>query len=115
MANLNAKPCYDAGREAKRKGLSRLTPYYEHPRADYWWLAGFDGVDFSEAAEKQPDFAATQVLSAGEAREMGLPVPKGVQEVHIHGATMRDLTGVPAALGEEIDMPETVPYMGLNR
>jgi hypothetical protein len=85
MANLNsAKDCYDAGQKAKACGLSRVTPYYEHPRADYWWLAGFDGVKWEEAEEKQPEFPV-RVMSGKAARERGLPVPKDVGEVHFHG------------------------------
>lgn len=59
MANtLNAKECFDAGAEAKRKGFSRTSPHYEKPRADYWWLAGFDGTDFFEAEKLQPEFSS---------------------------------------------------------
>lgn len=52
----NAKDCYDAGVRAKKLGLFRVAPYYQQPRADYWWLAGWDGVDFFEAEKAQPEF-----------------------------------------------------------
>ena len=59
---VNAKEAYDAGAKAKRSGFMRVTPYYEQARADYWWLAGFDGVDFDKAAEEQPDFWDAQAV-----------------------------------------------------
>jgi len=84
MANLsNAKECYDAGREAKRRGFMRTVPYYEHARAEYWWLAGYDGVDFFEAADRQPEFPDRR-FSARAIRAIGLPVPEDVAEVVIH-------------------------------
>lgn len=54
---INAKEAYDAGVKAKRMGFGRVTPYYNQPRSDYWWLAGFDGVEFFQAEEKQPEFS----------------------------------------------------------
>jgi hypothetical protein len=77
---INAKEAYDAGVKAKRSGFMCVSPYYNQPRADYWWLAGFDGVDFEQAAEKQPEFAA-RIVSPAKARAMGLPIPNGVDQV----------------------------------
>jgi len=79
----NAKDYYDAGAKARRKGFMRVTPYYQQPRADYWWLAGFDGVEFFEAESKQPEFSP-RILSPKKARAMGLPIPDGVDQVQFH-------------------------------
>lgn len=83
--HTNAKEAYDAGAKAKRQGFERVTPYYNQPRSDYWWLAGFDGVEFFEAEQKQPEFEEpAQILKPDDARAMGMPVPEDVAEVHIH-------------------------------
>jgi len=58
----NAKDCYDAGVKAKGHGFARVTPYYQEPRSDYWWLAGFDGMDFFEAEQKQPEFDSNKSI-----------------------------------------------------
>lgn len=54
----NAKECFDAGVKARGSGFFRYCPYYEQPRAEYWWLAGFDGTDFFEADKLQPEFSS---------------------------------------------------------
>lgn len=90
----NAKECYDAGVDAKRREFARITPYYEQPRAEYWWLAGFDGVDFFVAEEKQPEFMIKGVpsnefppalvsITPERARELGMPMPNDVERVMI--------------------------------
>jgi ribosome modulation factor len=40
--------CYDAGRSARQKGFARVCPYYEEPKAEKYWLAGYDNIDFKE-------------------------------------------------------------------
>jgi hypothetical protein len=60
----NAAPCYAAGARAKRLGFARVSPYYEKPRADYWWQAGFDGIDFLEAEKNQPEFSPGTITNA---------------------------------------------------
>lgn len=82
MRNVLAQDAFNAGRVAKARGSFRTTPYYENPRADYWWLAGFDGMKFEEAEAQQPDFPGL-FMSAEKAREMGMPVPAFVQSVHV--------------------------------
>lgn len=40
---------YDSGANAKKKGFTRTSPYYERPTADYFFYCGFDGVKFEDA------------------------------------------------------------------
>lgn len=40
---------YDSGANAKKKGYSRTSPFYERPTADYFFYCGFDGVKFEDA------------------------------------------------------------------
>lgn len=39
---------YDSGANAKKKGYSRISPFYERPTADYFFYCGFDGVKFED-------------------------------------------------------------------
>ena len=79
----NAKECYDLGSKAKRLGWMRVTPFYEQERASYWWLAGYDAIDFDLAAEQQPEFPG-RTMTAKAARRLGLPIPEGVDQVTFH-------------------------------
>lgn len=45
---LDAVKCYKSGKQAKKDGMMRVSPYYEHPQADACWFAGYDGVPFHE-------------------------------------------------------------------
>ena len=45
---LNAMQAFLRGRMAKKNGMMRVSPYYEHPQADACWFAGYDGKAFHE-------------------------------------------------------------------
>jgi hypothetical protein len=42
---------HHAGRRARQRGLERLSPYYQDPIGDFFFLAGFDGVPLPKAME----------------------------------------------------------------
>lgn len=45
---IEPRVAYDSGRASKNKGLMRVSPYYENEKADKYWYAGYDGVEFDE-------------------------------------------------------------------
>ncbi len=61
MKSHNARESYLAGALAKRLGFTRVSPYYELPRATWWWEQGWDGADFDTA--QQPEFEPTKRIS----------------------------------------------------
>lgn len=44
---------YQSGRKAKQYGFLRTTPYYEAPKSDHFWFAGYDGKTMEEAIATQ--------------------------------------------------------------
>lgn len=40
---------FQSGKNAKTKGFSRTSPFYENSTADYFFFCGFDEVSFEEA------------------------------------------------------------------
>lgn len=42
---------FNSGKNAKQKGFSRESPFYENATADYFFFCGFDGVSFEEAQQ----------------------------------------------------------------
>lgn len=45
---LDAIKAWRAGYRAKKLGMMRVSPYYEHPQAEKLWFAGYDGIPFYE-------------------------------------------------------------------
>lgn len=50
LDSLELQKAYTAGKEAKRKGWERIAPYYNIPPLEHFWMAGYDGKTFAEAA-----------------------------------------------------------------
>ncbi len=108
----NAKDCFDAGCESRRRGFWRLSPYDE-PRPDYWWFAGFDGVDFRKAEMSQPDFGDdcgfSVKITPDQARAIGMPVPNDVECVMIPPELHRGLTVQPTDEATALHVRESGP------
>lgn len=41
------------GQDAKRQGFERMGIYYDAPKSDHFWFAGYDGKTIQEAIESQ--------------------------------------------------------------
>jgi hypothetical protein len=50
---VHPKMAYLSGKSAKKQGFARVTPYYEAPKSDHFWFAGYDGKTMEEAIEGQ--------------------------------------------------------------
>lgn len=48
MRYVEPKIAYQKGKDARRKGWERLSPYYNQPQADKYFYAGWDGKPFEE-------------------------------------------------------------------
>ena len=50
---VHPKLAWAIGRKAKHQGMDRISPYYERPGSDHFWLAGYDGKTMEEAIATQ--------------------------------------------------------------
>lgn len=50
---VHPRTAYVSGKENKRLGMMRVSPYYEAPKSDHFWFAGYDGKTMQEAIESQ--------------------------------------------------------------
>ena len=50
---VHPRKAHASGVENKRLGMGRVSPYYEAPKSDHFWFAGYDGKTIQEAIETQ--------------------------------------------------------------
>ena len=46
---------YNSGKKSKRRGLEKVSPFYENLTADFFFNCGFDGVKFEDATKMLND------------------------------------------------------------
>lgn len=56
---------YDSGVNAKKKGYTRISPFYLRPATDYFFYCGFDGVKFEDAVLNLDDAMTIQEADLG--------------------------------------------------